>query len=611
MRSVLQGVEPATSWNIHLQLEGIRVNDQMIHELMSRICCECAAAARRDGKYHVSRLLRLNLLGPDGEDSAFGADREAATASPEELTHHLPTNPRSRAHKRARLLHRQLEALRDFEAKMLAIMSTKDSVRKWLPAKTAKLLEEAGVGTLSLLAARINCGDVRWWRGVRSVAHVKATRIADWAYMHATDIGIRIVPTHGLAAGLSDCRIIEQPSTALVPLERLLVPWKLDGHDGAFRLPSSECTLEADNDLQAIQAWLDNTQNASGSTGTFRSYRREAERLLLWCVLVRHKPVSSLTRADVRAFRDFLMDPPAHWCGYRGSRRDSVQWRPMEKGLSAPTLGQALTIIGALFKYLVTHQYVYHHPLMAPRVLVAIRPDARLQRTLTFEQWEWISRDLIAELKAKAAHEPTRRRARAIRWLYATGLSLSELVSVQCGALRLIRFARDDGEPESAWMVRVVDKYQRTRDVPLPRQLIVELGDELAAAGRPRAPTARVNARVPVVGRFSAADGGVPPPWTAGALYKSIKIFMEACASHMNSRDAMQVRQASASWLRNTHSLHAVLGRSDGERKPVPPQYVAMNVGSHSPWLVATHQPLTEAQRQKAMKDFWPPDGTL
>ena len=142
----------------------------------------------------------------------------------------------------------------------------------------------------------------------------------------------------------------------------------------------------------------------------------------------------------------------------------------------------------------------------------------------------------------------------------------------------------------------------------MPTQLIAELGDELARASRPRAPTDRANARVPIVGRFGAADGGVPPTWTASGLYKSIKTFMEACAARMEGEDAKQVRQATGTWLRNTHGMHAATGRADGASKPVPVHHIAAGMGCHSTRLISQHLQSTQAQRQEAMKDFWPPE---
>jgi hypothetical protein len=43
----------------------------------------------------------------------------------------------------------------------------------------------------------------------------------------------------------------------VVPWESIRVPHEVDGSRGAFRAPKPMCALEADNDYQAISAWLE------------------------------------------------------------------------------------------------------------------------------------------------------------------------------------------------------------------------------------------------------------------------------------------------------------------------------------------------------------------
>ena len=69
---------------------------------------------------------------------------------------------------------------------------------------------------------------------------------------------------------------------------------------------------------------------------TARAYRREAERLLLWAITVRHKPLSSLNTLDCREYiNGFLADPqPAErWIGNGKAERFDPAWRPFAKKL--------------------------------------------------------------------------------------------------------------------------------------------------------------------------------------------------------------------------------------------------------------------------------------
>ncbi|MFO1371661.1 MAG: hypothetical protein U1F42_04465 [Candidatus Competibacteraceae bacterium] len=112
-----------------------------------------------------------------------------------------------------------------------------------------------------------------------------------------------------------------------LPLERLRVPAALDGRAGGNRAgPDVVCQLGANNDLEAIQAWLAEFHD---SPQTLRNYRKEAERLLLWALLERRKPLSGLTREDCILYETFLTDPQPHdrWCGPKAPRF-SPKWRP-------------------------------------------------------------------------------------------------------------------------------------------------------------------------------------------------------------------------------------------------------------------------------------------
>jgi hypothetical protein len=48
---------------------------------------------------------------------------------------------------------------------------------------------------------------------------------------------------------------------------------------------------------------------------TYSTYRGHVERLLLWSLIIREKPVSELKRLDAEAFLEFCKNPPASWVG--------------------------------------------------------------------------------------------------------------------------------------------------------------------------------------------------------------------------------------------------------------------------------------------------------
>lgn len=82
---------------------------------------------------------------------------------------------------------------------------------------------------------------------------------------------------------------------AIAPLEVLPVTRDLDGSCGANRESNVLRQIGADTDVAAVLAWL---ANLTIRRAAFDAYRKEAERLLLWCVLQHGKALSSMTQQD-------------------------------------------------------------------------------------------------------------------------------------------------------------------------------------------------------------------------------------------------------------------------------------------------------------------------
>ena len=135
-----------------------------------------------------------------------------------------------------------------------------------------------------------------------------------------------------------------------------------------YRAPHDKCLLMATNDHEAIGAWLASKKpgDVEGElSATQRSYRKEAERLLLWAVLEKGKALSSLSVEDATAYRSFLANPPPAWCGPRHHQRWSPMWRPLEGPLTPVALRQSLIILRSLFSFLISQSYMSGNPFVA------------------------------------------------------------------------------------------------------------------------------------------------------------------------------------------------------------------------------------------------------
>jgi integrase len=477
-------------------------------------------------------------------------------------------------------------------------------VAAWLNPSLAARLERAGLPTLLALVERINGIGARWWVQVPGVGEGKAARILDWLHSHEDQLGLRVgahvAKPRAQLTGVALAAVVPA-ATAIVPYEKFVLPAALDGSTGRHRAPADRCRLLARNDHEAISAWLTSKRPGDGAnemSSTQRSYRKEAERLLLWSILECRKALSSLSAQDAAAYFDFLADPPPGWCGPRHRQRWSPMWRPLEGPLAPAALRQSIIIARSLFAFLVSQGYVTGNPFAA----LALPPNPRrplgASRTLTFAQWDHID----ALLRNHVDTEAGRRLRRAMRWLYATGLRLAEITSVKCGDLQQVGDQAAAGAMASGWLLAVIGKGGRRRQVPVPADLVDELGDELARHGFERQVGAVSNRGIHVLARFDP-ELERPAPWSASGLYQAIKAFLAQAASGLDELDARQLRKASTHWLRHTHGRHALQGREG--QAPLPIQVVQNNLGHASIGTTSLYLTTERDSRLAAMRGFW------
>lgn len=610
MRALVQGIDPQASWDRYLSLEGEHGDLRKVKSTIAWIRGEFAAAARRHAKPGTARLI---LFDPERvEDThalpglaAFAAERGLEDFSEAEqqlafVDAYGPDTDVEQRSRRARLIRRQLEALRWLERLVAQDPGGDDHVTAWFEPTLASRLELAKLSTLVDVAGRINGVGARWWTAVPGVGAIKARRIVDWLQQNQSSTGMPIgghvaVPRGQLRPAQLD--EVTGRSTAVVPFEKFLIPAEFDGSEGRFRAPLHKCLLEAKNDYEAIAAWLatKHDPNGTGKTATHRTYRKEAERLLLWAILEQGKALSSLTVEDVQAFKWFLVAPPAQWCGPRHQQRWSPLWRPLEGPLGPVALRQAIVILRSLFAFLVSQSYLIGNALAG----VALpRETGRVlgsQRTLTFAQWDAIEE----RLAAIAIDAVGRRRARAVRWLYATGLRLSEMANARCGDLREVDYRLPNGKQDTGWLLSVLGKGNKLREVPVPVSLVEELEEELDRHGLEADGTVESNQDVSVLVRF---EDGSAQPWSMSGLAKGIKVLLAEIAAELEADDARQLRKASTHWLRHTHGSHALNGRP-GETG-VPIQVVQNNLGHASIGTTSGYLTTERDMRLAAMRGF-------
>ncbi|MBU0914821.1 MAG: tyrosine-type recombinase/integrase [Gammaproteobacteria bacterium] len=339
---------------------------------------------------------------------------------------------------------------------------------------------------------------------------------------------------------------------AVAPIDQTLIPAHLTGQDGRNR-SHARSQVAADDDRSAVLAWL---ARYVDTPATLASYRKEAERLLLWCVHQRGLAMSSLTHEDLLLYERFLADPqPAErWVMTVRQRpgRGSPHWRPFAGPLSSASQRHALSIINAMFSWLVEAGYLAGNPLSLGRRKRRVGPR-QTNRFLPKEHWD--------EVKATIQAMPTgtaREQAHAVRcrWLfsllYVGGLRVSEVTSGSMGGF----YSQRDRSGVERWWLEVTGKGDKTRIVPATAELMAELMVYRKVNGLSALPVS--GEERPLV----LSIIGKEKPLARSAVHEIVKGVMRATADRLRARGsdweaaAAQIEAASTHWLRHTAGTH-------------------------------------------------------
>ncbi|TEU48809.1 phage integrase family protein, partial [Burkholderia cepacia] len=286
-------------------------------------------------------------------------------------------------------------------------------VGRWFRPLIAARLEGEGIRTLGELAAFVNRRGGQWWRSVPRIGVGRARVLAAWLRRHASSIGAAVeVDVDAGDALAPTAASVTVSAGQLAPLERLALPDALSGAHGANRAPVF-AYLGAEHDLDAIRAYL---HRYDDRPATQRVYKKELERLVLWCVVERGVALSSMRVEDCEAYKAFLAAPAERFTGPPVART-SRQWRPFAPGgLSPESQRYAVRTIRAAFTWLVAVRYLAGNPWEAvsdPSVVRRVR-KLQVERALPLELWTRVRATLADRSELQGPSGPRWRAARAL-----------------------------------------------------------------------------------------------------------------------------------------------------------------------------------------------------
>ena len=251
------------------------------------------------------------------------------------------------------------------------------------------------------------------------------------------------------------------------------------------------------NDFAMARDFL---QAYTGSLGTFTSYRRDVERLLLWTWFIAEKILEDLKRNDVEDFIRFCQKPPNAWLGTKkaprfrttdGERQPNPEWRPFvatvsksafKKGklpdkadysASNGAIKQVIAIAGSFFKFLQMEEYAAVNPVALIRQkskFVQKRQSHTTVRRLSQQQWQALieTAEQMAE-ERPVSHERT---LFMISTLYSMYLRISELAASDRWTPTMNDFYKDH---DGLWWFTTVGKGNKERQIAVSDTMLAAL----------------------------------------------------------------------------------------------------------------------------------------
>lgn len=440
-----------------------------------------------------------------------------------------------------------------------------------LPEDLAAPMAARGLETVEDLYECAAALGSTWFRRIEGLSAPQAAGIVGWLDRCGRAVGEvseRFYPT-GFGPKDELRRLHDVPAEfdpEIRPLEEIRLPPERSGARGANRAPAAACALSAADDLEAIRTWL----NArAGNPNTFASYRKEAERFLLWCLVEKRTALSDiradaaaeylrwleeLGRTDDRTFARRWRVPQSRWIGPKNTGRSTPAWRPYNGPLSPASRRNAIVVVRQLFNFLKRTGYLIFNPFdqVSPKVPLLKgegAPQAFADRSLTPDQWAAV----VAHLELLPEGLPRERMKLILMLGRSLGLRASEMLEAKTGWIvrRHVGFAERNA-------IEVVGKGSKVRRLPLTAEQLGIIRSALAARGI--GDIRRCPPETPLIvnlGRGRRPGG----PMSRSGLYRVLEAFFGRVADEIALTaplDAAKLRASSTHWLRHSFAVEAL-----------------------------------------------------
>jgi integrase len=368
------------------------------------------------------------------------------------------------------------------------------------------------------------------------------------------------------------------------------------------------------NDFAMARDFL---QAYTGSLGTFTSYRRDVERLLLWTWFIAEKILEDLKRNDIEDFIRFCQKPPSAWLGTKkaprfriddGERQPNPEWRPFvatvsksafKKGelpdkadysASNGAIKQVIAIAGSFFKFLQMEEYTVANPVALIRQkskFVQKRQSHTTVRRLSQQQWQ-----ALIETAAQMAEERPESHERTlfmISTLYGMYLRISELAASDRWTPTMNDFHKDH---DGLWWFTTVGKGNKERQIAVSDTMLAALKRWRKYQGLSAFPTQADNTPLFPLHRGKGPMGNTTH--VRNIVQGCYDRAVESLAEQGFKEEAEAMMDATVHWLRHT-------GISD-DVKIRPREHVRDDAGHSSSAITDRYVDVELKERHKSAK---------
>ncbi|MCX2523406.1 tyrosine-type recombinase/integrase [Larsenimonas rhizosphaerae] len=321
--------------------------------------------------------------------------------------------------------------------------------------------------------------------------------------------------------------------------------------------------IEARSDREAITRWLIEYRH---SPATFRHYRKEAERFVLWLEF-RGLSLDALRRHHLDEFEQFLTNPlpSSHWTGPTRPRHHP-RWRPFRSGLAPASRRQSLVILQGLCGWLKEAGWVTHNPFALMRDRRRRLDNAAppvIERY--FEREWWCAMWKLLDPPVEDAPQRSRFLIARRRFLFGFAYLMAPRIA-EISRARMNDFRLEEGQ----WWWHVVGKGNKVARLPVPDDMMTLLREWRAELGLSDMPPPHDDS--PVLRALDRRRGV-----TDNQLYRVFKdgfsMLSDALIARNWSQDhplIEQLRRATPHWLRHTSLTHQA-------QSGIELRYLAMN----------------------------------